>query len=97
MHQGLGEPLLLLKAVQCCEEAAALSKGALGRREGAFAHLRVGVHLSARVPSQARLVGGRREGSLAELEDRHFGKALCLLSELREECEMAVCHFHMAN
>lgn len=87
---------LWLRAIECCEEAATLSENALGRREGAFAHLRLGVHLSVRLPAQPQLVGGRR-ATLAELADRHFGKALRAFDELHDEREIAVCHFHMAD
>eukprot|EP00438_Fugacium_kawagutii_P014310 Skav224022 [mRNA] locus=scaffold3238:67124:106121:- [translate_table: standard] len=58
-----------LRCAECCEEAASLSNGAVGRREGAFAHLRLAVHLSVRVPTQMTL--GRRQ--LSELADRHLG------------------------
>ncbi|CAJ1387479.1 unnamed protein product [Effrenium voratum] len=86
---------LLLKCAECCEEAAVLSQNALGRREGAFAHLRLAVHLLVRVPTQATL--GARRQSLVELSDRHLGKALRLFDELKDEREVAVCHFHMAD
>lgn len=86
------------KAVECCEGAAKLSDGALGRREGAFAHLRIGVHLSVRVPGQLQLADNRRRmETLSELADRHFGKALDGFSALKDEREVAVCHFHMAD
>mmetsp|Transcript_104655 Transcript_104655/g.197166 ORF Transcript_104655/g.197166 Transcript_104655/m.197166 type:complete len:1365 (+) Transcript_104655:59-4153(+) len=89
---------LWLKAIECCEEAASLSDNTLGRREGAFAHLRVGVHLSTRVPVQLHLLeASRREETLAELADRHFSKALRGFDELHDEREVAVCHFHMAD
>merc|ERR1712054_306214 len=85
-------------AIDCCEEAAVLSDNTLGRREGAFAHLRVGVHLLTRVPYQLQLVdSSKREETLAELSDRHFSKALRGFDELKEEREVAVCHFHMAD
>lgn len=88
---------LWLQAIECCEEAASLSENALGKREGAFAHLRVGVHLSVRVPCQPQLAGSRRGEALAELAGRHLGKALRLFDELHDEREIAVCHFHMAD
>jgi len=96
----LSEPQykLWLQAIECCEEAASLSDKSLGLREGAFAHLRVGVHLLTRVPYQLHLVdAARREDTLAELSDRHFSKALRGFDELKEEREVAVCHFHMAD
>lgn len=89
---------LWLKAIECCEEAASLSENTLGRQEAAFAHLRVGVHLLTRVPLQLHLVdAGRREERLAELADRHFSKALRGFDELKDDREVAVCHFHMAD
>jgi hypothetical protein len=89
---------LWLRAIECCEEAARLSDGSLGRAEGAFAHLRVGVHLSCRVPVQTHLAEtGRKEEALAELADKHFSKALRGFDELKNEREVAVCHFHMAD
>jgi len=90
--------MLWVKAIQCCGEAVELSEKTLGLREYAFAHLRVGVHLSVRVPIQSRLLEAfRREEMLAELADRHFGKALCAFDEMHDEREVAVCHFHMAD
>eukprot|EP00927_Polykrikos_kofoidii_P047624 TRINITY_DN41885_c0_g1_i1.p1 TRINITY_DN41885_c0_g1~~TRINITY_DN41885_c0_g1_i1.p1 ORF type:complete len:1360 (+),score=211.36 TRINITY_DN41885_c0_g1_i1:72-4082(+) len=88
-----------LKAISCCEAAADLSEQTVGRREGAFAHLRVGVHLSVRVPSQSHLHEATRHDSstLAELSDRHFSKALRAFDELKDEREVAVCHFHIAD
>eukprot|EP00930_Biecheleria_cincta_P085098 TRINITY_DN74515_c0_g1_i1.p1 TRINITY_DN74515_c0_g1~~TRINITY_DN74515_c0_g1_i1.p1 ORF type:complete len:1204 (-),score=206.68 TRINITY_DN74515_c0_g1_i1:141-3752(-) len=88
---------LFVRAIECCEEASALSEGDVGRRQGAFAHLRVAVHLSVRVPVQPCLEGSRRDESLAELADRHFGKALRGFDDLKDERELAVCHFHMAD
>ena len=85
----------LLRCAECCEEAASLSNGAVGRREGAFAHLRLAVHLSVRVPTQMTL--GSRRLALSELADRHLGKALRLFDELKDEREVAVCHFYMAD
>ncbi|CAK9007442.1 Erythroid differentiation-related factor 1 [Durusdinium trenchii] len=82
-----------LRCAECCEEAASLSNGTIGRREGAFAHLRLAVHLLVRVPTQVTL--GRRP--LSELSDRHLGKALRLFDELKDEREVAVCHFYMAD
>jgi hypothetical protein len=96
----LSEPQykLWLRAIDCCEEAASLGDNTLGRQEGAFAHLRVGVHLLTRVPFQLHLVdAGRREETLAELADRHFSKALRGFDALKDEREVAVCHFHMAD
>jgi len=101
-----GEPLpltnsqygLWLKAIECCEEAASLSENTLGRAEGAFAHLRVGVHLSLRVPGQFYLADAtRREETLADLADRHFSKALRGFDDIKDEREVAVCHHHMAD
>jgi len=88
---------LWLQVAECCDEAATLSEGQLGHREGAFAHLRVGVHLSVRVPTQAQLLNSKRQETLAELADRHFGKALRAFDELKDAREVAVCHFHMAD
>eukprot|EP00931_Biecheleriopsis_adriatica_P064712 TRINITY_DN39437_c0_g1_i3.p1 TRINITY_DN39437_c0_g1~~TRINITY_DN39437_c0_g1_i3.p1 ORF type:complete len:1112 (+),score=235.86 TRINITY_DN39437_c0_g1_i3:149-3484(+) len=88
---------LFIRCIECCEEAATLSDGALGRREGSFAHLRLAVHLSVRVPVQVRLDASRREDTLAELADKHFGKALRGFDELKDDRELAVCHFHMAD
>merc|ERR1719461_725368 len=68
--------LLWLKAIDCCEEASALSENTLGRREAAFAHLRVGVHLSVRIPTQGSLACSKRGDAISELADRHLGKAL---------------------
>ncbi|CAK9042838.1 unnamed protein product, partial [Durusdinium trenchii] len=47
-----------LRCAECCEEAASLSNGTIGRREG---------------------------------------KALRLFDELKDEREVAVCHFYMAD
>ncbi|CAE8650547.1 unnamed protein product, partial [Polarella glacialis] len=92
---------LFLRAIECCEEAASLSDGEVGRREGdsngAFAHLRVGVHLSVRIPFQSKLGDSRRDETIVDLADRHFGKALRCFDELKDEREIAVCHFHMAD
>lgn len=88
---------LWLKAIECCEEAVRLSDKELGRREGAFAHLRVGVHLSTRIPMQVVLEGSKRSEMLSELADKHLGKALRAFDELHDEREIAVCHFHMAD
>lgn len=87
-----------LQAIECCEEACRLSGNTIGKREGAFAQLRLAVHLSLHTTSQIQLSGARRRGeTLTELADRHFGKALLAFGELREEREVAVCHFHMAE
>eukprot|EP00929_Paragymnodinium_shiwhaense_P007618 TRINITY_DN111527_c0_g1_i1.p1 TRINITY_DN111527_c0_g1~~TRINITY_DN111527_c0_g1_i1.p1 ORF type:complete len:1400 (+),score=334.49 TRINITY_DN111527_c0_g1_i1:633-4202(+) len=110
----LSQYMQFVKAIDCCDEAAVLSENALGKKEGAFAHLRLGVHLSMRVPVQLRLkedkdntCGGSSSSTapsssvlsmnMAELADRHFGKALLAFDELKEEREVAVCHFHMAD
>lgn len=87
---------LFLRCAETCEEAVRLSDGTLGKREGAFAHLRLAVHLSLRVPTQGSL-GGRRRETIVELADRHLGKALRLFDEIKDEREVAVCHFHMAD
>lgn len=97
VHFSEEQYLLWLKAIECCEEAIRLSENSLGRRESAFAHLRLGVHLSMRVPDQPTLNGSKRNDSLAELAGRHFGKALRAFDELHEDREIAVCHFHMAD
>eukprot|EP00429_Kryptoperidinium_foliaceum_P095851 CAMPEP_0176252750 /NCGR_PEP_ID=MMETSP0121_2-20121125/35665_1 /TAXON_ID=160619 /ORGANISM="Kryptoperidinium foliaceum, Strain CCMP 1326" /LENGTH=198 /DNA_ID=CAMNT_0017592513 /DNA_START=127 /DNA_END=724 /DNA_ORIENTATION=+ len=53
--------------------------------------------MSVRLPWQQVLVDSKRTETLAELADRHFGRALRLFDELHEDREVAVCHFHMAD
>lgn len=87
---------LWLKATECCEQALELTDGVLGRSEYAFAHLRLGVHFLTCIaihPPQ----GDSKQELPAELADRHFSKALYGFNELKNECEVAVCHFHMAD
>mmetsp|Transcript_59181 Transcript_59181/g.109360 ORF Transcript_59181/g.109360 Transcript_59181/m.109360 type:complete len:287 (+) Transcript_59181:172-1032(+) len=89
---------MYMKAVECAAEATHICGNKLGVREMAFAHLRLGVHLTTWCTTQARIEGtGVPQDSLVELADKHISKALRHFDELKDEREVAVCHFHLAG
>mmetsp|Transcript_39131 Transcript_39131/g.92054 ORF Transcript_39131/g.92054 Transcript_39131/m.92054 type:complete len:1199 (-) Transcript_39131:92-3688(-) len=89
---------MYIQAVECATEATRICGNKLGVREMAFAHLRLGVHLATRSMSQAKVEGaGAPQESMIELADKHISKALLHFDELKDEREVAVCHFHLAD